>query len=501
MRMSESNKLAFQLLLTLVVAPVASVWADSPLADAAEKANWKRVKQLLTSKSDANQTQNDGTTALHWAAFHDSDEQAQRLIKVGAKVTAKNRYGVTALSLACANGNAKLVRRLLEAGADVHVETASGETPLMTAARTGKGDVVNALVKRGARVNDKERNQQTAIMWAAAEGHSKVVRLLIEAGADFRTPLKSGFTPFFFAVREGRIEVAMALLEAGVDVNEIMKPQSRGGRNPRYGTSGLLLAVENGHFELALRLLNAKADPNDQRSGFTPLHVLSWARKPNLGDGLDGEPAPIGSGKVTSLQLVRELVKHGADVNARLAKGRSGRGRLNRKGATPFLLACDTADIALMRILLELGADHKLSNADGCPPLLAAAGVGTMAPGEEAGTEDEAIEAVQLLLKLGADINAVDRNGETAMHGAAYKSLPKMVKLLDERGANIKIWNRKNKYGWTPVLIAEGHRPGNFKPAVATLAEVHRVMLAHGVKPPPLTPRKRTNSEYSKKKK
>ena len=205
--------------------------------------------------------------------------------------------------------------------------------------------------------------------------------------------------------------------------------------------SPLILAVENGHFELADALLEAGADPNDQRSGFTALHTLTWVRKPNRGDGDDGDPAPIGSGNLSSLQLVRKLVQHGADVNARLKSGKSGRGLLSRVGATPFLLAAATDDAAFMRLLVELGADPLLGNEQHSTPLMAAAGVGTIAPLEEAGTEPEALEAVQLALDLGGDINAVDDNGETAMHGAAYKSLPKVVQILTDTGAKIAVWN------------------------------------------------------------
>src|SRR5205823_6660775 len=186
---------------------------------------------------------------------------------------------------------------------------------------------------------------------------------------------------------------------------------------------------------------------------------------------------------------VRDLVKHGADVNARLEKGPSGRGKLGMTGATPFLLAAKTADLPYMRLLVELGADPLRPNADGCTPLMAAAGIGCLAPDEEAGTEPEAIAAVAYLLSLGADVNAVDKNGETAMHGAAYKSLPRVVQLLADKGAKIDVWNRKNKYGWTPLMIAEGFRPGNFKPSAETVEAIHRVMRAAGVVPPPPTPR------------
>src|SRR4029077_9854425 len=96
--------------------------------------------------------------------------------------------------------------------------------------------------------------------------------------------------------------------------------------------------------------------------------------------------------------------------------------------------------------------------------------------------------AIKLILELGGNVNAVDDNEETAMHGAAYKSFPRVVQLLADKGARIEVWNRKNKYGWTPLSIAEGHRPGNFKPSAETIAALHRVMLAAGQSPPSATP-------------
>jgi len=245
-----------------------------------------------------------------------------------------------------------------------------------------------------------------------------------------------------------------------------------------------------------MELVKAGADPNDERSGYTPLHVLTWVRKPNRGDDPDGQPPPTGSGKLTSLEFARALVASGAKVNARLEKGPAGRGKLNHTGATPFLLASKTADLPYMKLLVELGADPLLPNKDGCTPLMAAAGIGTLAPDEEAGTEPEALAAVEYLLGKGAEINTVDQNGETAMHGAAYKSLPKMVQLLADRGAKIEVWNRKDKYGWTPLTIAEGFRPGNFKPSFETIDAIHKVMRAAGMTPPPPTPRATTGPAY-----
>jgi ankyrin repeat protein len=248
----------------------------------------------------------------------------------------------------------------------------------------------------------------------------------------------------------------------------------------------LLLAVENGHFELAVTLLEAGADPNDQRSGYTPLHTMTWVRKPNRGED-DGAPPPQGSGNLGTIQFIKVLVKHGADVNARLKSGRGGSGNYNKTGVTPFMMAAATADIVYMRLLVELGADPTLGNVDNCTPLLVASGigVGSAAANEVAGEEPEVIEAIQYLLSLGADINAVDANGETVMHAAAYKNLPKVVQYLTQKGAKIEVWNKKNKYGWTPLLIAQGFRPGNFKPSAETAAALQEVMLAAGVTPPP----------------
>jgi ankyrin repeat protein len=460
--------------LLLGAGPVCA--AEAPLANAAEMKNSAAIPALLEQKSNVNVAQADGMTALHWAAYHDDLAMAKQLIDAGADAKATNRYGVTPLALACTNGNASIVELLLDAGANPNTTSPGGETVLMTASRTGRLGPVRAILKRGGEVNAREAKGQAALMWAAAEGHQEVVDALIEAGADFRTPLASGFTPLFFAVREGRSAVVLRLLQAGAKINDSVQPE-RKSRGKNF--SPLTLAVENGHFELAEALLKAGADPNSHPAGYTALHAITTVRKPIRGDG---DPPPIGSGKLSSLDLVRLLVAHGADINARLEKGTSGRGQFTTTGSTPFLLAARASDVPLMRLLLELNADSSLANADNSTPLLAAAGVGALGDGDEAaGTEEEAVEAARLLLDLGADVNAVDKNGETAMHGAAYQSRAKLAQLLANRGADVKVWNQKNKWGWTPLMIAQGQRPGNFRPAPETIGVIERVMQAAGV--------------------
>lgn len=297
----------------------------------------------------------------------------------------------------------------------------------------------------------------------------------------------SGMTPLLFAVREGRLDAVHVLLKAGADVNEAIpvdgaRRRGYGGGLPPAGATPLLLAVKNAHFELAAALLDAGANPNADGPGYTVLHAITVVRKPGLGDN---DPAPEGSGTMSSLDLVKKLVAHGANVDARMTKKPNlNNTRLNELGATPFLLAALTADAELMKVLAALGADPSLTNDDDSTPLMVAAGLATRSPGEDAGTEGEVIQALQVALDLGADLNAVDKNGETAMHGAAYKNLPKAVTFLAAKGARIDVWNRPDRFEWTPLAIAAGYRFGNFKPSPETEAAIRAAMVAAGVTPP-----------------
>jgi ankyrin repeat protein len=482
-------------LALLVSTSAASAMAAerATLADAAERQDRTAVRALLKTGADVDAVQADGTTALHWAAYNEDAETAALLLKAGAHVNLSNRFGVPPLALACTNGNAAVVKVLLEAGADANAVMKGGESVLMLAARSGSVEAVKALLVHGARHDVHERRGQTALMWAAAEGHADIVHALVEAGADINATLDSGFTPFFFAVRDGHIDVARALLEAGIDVNAPLRRRERRDEGPAAntaarpaarGTSPLLLAVQNGHFELAIALVDAGANPNDVQTGFSPLHALSWVRKPDSSD-ISDPAVPAGSGRLTSLQFVREIVKRGANVNLQLEKGTpklpSTSSRIGPEGATPFLFAADRADLPFMRLLLELGADPMLTNFRHTTPLMAAAGLGSTEPLEEAGEEPEALEAVKLLLGLGADVNAVDDNGDTAMHGAAYGAYPSVVRLLAEHGADPQIWKERNKAGVTPLFAAEGYIGRLPRPDIPTIEAVTKLMLAAGL--------------------
>lgn len=460
--------------------PLVSVVArgqEPSLVDAVKMGNVVAVRALIEGGTDVTQRDPHGTTALHWAVHRDDLELADLLLRHGARVDAANRYGVLPLYLASVNGNAAVVEKLLEAGADPDSALPSGETALMTAARTGDAATLKVLLAHGADVSAREGwKGQTALMWAAAENNAQAAALLIEARADINARSAGGvFTPFLFAVRGGHLEAARVLIDAGADVNATLPD----------GTNALVLAVINAHYELAGFLLDKGADPNAAAQGWTALHQISWTRRPNKGTNL---PAPVLTGALDSLALVGKLVQAGAAVNARQTKEPQDgyRNMLNRIGATPFLLAAKAADVPLMRELLKHGADPTLTTVDGTTALMVAAGVGIWAPGESPGTAEEALAAVKLVFEVrGGDVNDVDADGNTALHGAVLRGgvIP-LIELLVERGARLDVRNEK---GRTPLTIADGveYTPNIFRRYPEAAAVLRELMRRQGLPVPP----------------
>jgi len=458
-------------------AAAVQAYADATsLLQATRAGDLAAVRALVAARADVNESEPDGTTPLHIAALRDDSALVDVLIRAGANARAATRYGITPLYSACVNGNAAVIEKLLAAGADPNLALPEGETSLMTAARTGSVPAVRVLLAHGANVNATEGwKGQTALMWAAADNNVDAVRALVDAGAKVNTRSKAGaFSAYLFAVRAGNVEAARVLLDAGANVNESLPD----------GTSALVMAIMNAHYETASFLLDRGADPNADAQGWAPLHQVVWSRRPNTGSNI---PGAVPTGSMDSLDLVRKLLQHGANVNARQKKEpRDGfRNMLNRIGATPFLLAAKSVDVPLMRVLLERGADPKLTTEDGTTPLMAAAGVGIWAPGENPGTDEEALAAVKLAYEAGGGLPAdVDNNGETALHGAMYRAGSIAVaRFLIDKGAPLDV---RNKKGWTPLIVADGveYTPNVLKRYPETAAFLRMVMVERGVPVP-----------------
>jgi ankyrin repeat protein len=518
--------------------------ATSPVADAAMRGDRAAVAALLAQRADVNAPQPDGATALHWAVYRDDLPMIERLLAAGARVHAANRHGATPLALACINGSVATIGRLLTAGADPNERGPNGETALMMASRTGAVDAMTVLLKAGAEVNATETLRgTTALMWAAAQSHPAAVQLLIAHGADVAVRSKpaalgrtaylaptarqrasqlvndnggatrgraareqaaapdlddrdffvrrqnaegGGLTALVFAAREGDIESARILVAGGADVNQATQ----------YGWTPLLTATQNRHYALATFLLERGADPNlANNGGWTPLYLATDNRN------IEGGDYPVRAGDLDHLEFITTLLARGAHVNVRAKDSTETRTIftmqwLYEDGATPFLRAAQSGDIALMKLLLAHGADPKIPTANNVTALAAAAGIGWVQGVTYERSEQETVEAVRLCLELGIDPNAVDGDGRTALHGAAHKGRNAIVQLLVERGAKLDARDLGSRdtvageqlgRGWLPVDYADGLVRVGVQSAIAhpdTAALLRKLMNDRGIPVP-----------------
>jgi uncharacterized protein len=448
--------------------PPASLAADPvSVLEAAKSGDLPEVRTSLRQHSDANQTEPDGTTPLHWAVQQDRLDIVEALISAGANVNAKNRYGITPLVLAATTGNASVTAALLKAGADVRVSVPETGSVLITAARTGNPEVVKLLLAAGADVNFSERySGQTPLMWAAAEGHSEAVKALIAGGANVEAKARDMKTALFFAVRRGDMNSVSALLAAGADINARTAPEKMpncetcrqyppGTQYSRFGDSVLVIAIINANFEVADLLLNHGADPNAQGTHWSPLHAVVRVRNYEEFQF----PAPRGSGTLDSLELAKHLLAHGANPSARAEaltiKRASGDQNYDEfKGATPFFLAAKAADLPMVRLLLSAKADYTTPTELHTTPLMVAAGVGCVT-GQWIEPEHDVLETVKLLVdELKADVNVRNDRNETALHGAACRAADSVVQYLADKGAILDV---RNSDKMTPLdIVVDG---------------------------------------------
>jgi uncharacterized protein len=436
---------------------------DTRVIDAVKAGNTVAVKTLMRERGAVNAAEPDGTTALHWAARLDRVDLVQALLRAGAQVNAKTRYAITPLSLAAINGSAAVVDALLKAGADPNATGTDGDTVLMLAARTGQPDVVRLLLDRGADVNARESwHGETPLMWAAAENHAAVVSLLASRGAELNvrstvpefpkvkvdlatmvtTALpRGGMTALMLAARQGAAEGVRALADAKADLD---------ATDPD-GTTAIVIAIINAHYEAASVLVERGAGLNiGDASGMTPLYAAIDMQHQ---DPLINRPLAKPSGRMVPMDIVKLLLERGADPNVRLKtpllmRQHNGGDPQLGEGATPLMRAAKASNSAFIGMLLEKGADPNLRLRNQTTALMIAAS----RSGRNLGPEQATIDAMTLLLAKGADVSAVNDNGETALHLAVGRG-DGLVKFLAARGAPLDV---KDKAGRTPLDVAMG---------------------------------------------
>jgi ankyrin repeat protein len=455
-----------------------------------------------------------GYTPLHLASQAGSAAVVQSLLDRGADANTPTSTGATALMLAAKSGNVDAVTRLLDKGADANArESAYGQTALMIAAALDRAEVVRVLLARGGDPRLASKFEDLAALTAPADPDRQPQgRAPAQAGREPATAgrpaapggdsaerrpdipgltrpfryneligAQGGLTALHMAARQGSAKAVQTLVEGGADVNQ---------SSPGDRTSPLLIATINGHFDIAKYLLDKGADPNlASDPGATPLYGLinvQWAPKAAY-----PQPRAHLQQTLTYLDLMKALLEKGADPNARVRRKiwfssyNFDQSNMDEIGATPFWRAAYASDVDAMKLLVAYGADPNIPTmkpagrarpTDGDPvlrdvstvpplpvggpsitPLQAAAGVG-YGQGFAGNSHHVApigmMAAMKYLVEeLGAEVNAADGDGNTALHHAASRGDNEMILYLVSKGADV---TKANRAGQTTVDLANG---------------------------------------------
>ena len=350
---------------------------------AAQTGNLEAVKGSIAIGADVNSSDQEGDTALHFAAKYPA--VAAYLIQKGANVDARNNWGDTPIFRVANNGNLKMVQFFADKGAELDLRNDHGATPLNYASGNGHIAVMQYLIDHGANVNTLG-NGHSPLAWACHNSHHgylEAVKLLLEKEADINQSFRyegkyadnpdnqwlRGWTPLMFAIHDwgATTDIIQYLLDHGANPKAV----SENGETPLYVDFIVGNRLGN-QMEIAKLLLAKGVDINGWVRDFgSVLHYAAMmgssqaikdllALGANINLPCNGGQTPLLTAIKSnehSLETVRLLVENGADVN-----------RGDDSGWTPLHEACSKGDLELVKYLISKGADKSLQNKDGATP-------------------------------------------------------------------------------------------------------------------------------------
>jgi ankyrin repeat protein len=480
--------------------------AEQSLADTARQRDLYTVEKLLAAGADPNDIGEFSTPALHWVVHSADLDLVARMLQAGANPNLRNSAtGVTPLSVALEGSDPELVALLLESGADANAKLEDGDTPLMQAARAGMPAFVQLLVEHGAEVDARHVELgYSPLMLAANAGDLASVRFLLASGADpaaattlastenwirpngqpgfgngigiirggtpadrgRRDPLQGGMTALLYAARHDYVDLAAALLDAGADIEQA----------DANAITPLLIAISNDNADVATLLIERGAAVNAvDWYGRTPLWEAVNVR--NL--YVDSETLQNGVDRAAMLDVIRLLLDKGADVNARTKETPPFRNHflgvgslewVDFTGQTPFLSATLSADLTVMKLLLEHNADPFIDTYQGTSALMAAAGINWVYYQTYTEGPTQLLEAVKFCHELGMDVNQVNSMGLSALHGAANRGSLDIIEYLVDNGAQLDALDNevRSPLDWAKGVFLATH-PAEAKPEAVSL--------------------------------
>jgi uncharacterized protein len=478
----------------------------TPLYLAAESGDAVMIGKLLAAGADPNQTvlsQNE--TPLMFAARSGNVEAVRILLDKGASVDATEKLrGSTALLWAAEQNHSKVLKLLIERGAKLDLRTTvvpplgggfgrgagagrSGAAPAPAETTAGAAALgAPASASPAPPVANIAAPVPAAPVRPAPERKGQAAAAVADDDPDgLGRPIltaSGGLTALILATREGAIESMKVLLDAGAPINQ----------QSANGNTALIVAAMNEDAQTINTLLERGADLNIANAqGWTPLYLTIKAR--TMEKGTMPNPQVDEDGLYKAIEF---MVNHGADVNARIRANTEVHNGiaatwLREAGATAFLRASFCADLPVMKLLLDHGADPNIPTADKTTALMALSGVG-YADGftHDFGTEQDSLEAMKILIARRAQVNATNVDGVTALHGAAHKNFLAGIEYLVSQGGDLSIrshretqYERKGGPGNTALDWATGIQIG-MQSAIyheEAVALITRLMKEHGI--------------------